>query len=393
MNKPLDQTQTVTAQPQPDKAPVLRRWLVLLFALAALAAVVMFLSTAEDTVDATRTTAPVASQQVTVETVTTEPQTAQVSAFAEVRPRWSAELRAAVPGRVERVFDSALAGEHVKAGTELIRIENSRYVAEVAAAELSLKQAQLVLWRAENATTLARKEFERNRTAPPNDLALRLPELEIARSTVESAEASLAAARQQLEDTRISAPFSGFISDRFISPGQTVSVGEPLVKLVDDRVFELVAELSRTDWDLLAKPLQGSSARVIDQTGGQVARATIRRAGGFLDETTRQHKVFLDIAEPAAGNVLPGDFVRVILPGRTIPQAMNLPASALSQEGFVWHVDENNRLQRFAPRVLFRKQDRVVIEAPDTAPDWQIATNPLISFLPGQIVVAIDSGD
>lgn len=390
---PPDQTQTATAQQQTEKVPVLRRLLVLLLSLGALAAVVMFLATAEDTVDATRTDAPSPVQQVTVETVTIEPQTAEISAFAEVRPRWSAELRAAVPGRVERVFDSALAGEHVQSGTELIRIENSRFVAELAAAELSLKQAQLVLWRAENATTLARREFERNRTAPPNDLALRLPELEIARSTVESAEASLAAARQQLDDTRISAPFSGYISDRFISPGQTVSVGEPLVKLVDDTVFELVAELSRTDWDLLAKPLQGSNARIIDRTGTEVARATIRRAGGFLDETTRQYKVFLDIVEPANGKVLPGDFVRVVLPGRTIQEAMNLPASALSQEGFVWHVDGDNRLQRFAPRVLFRKQDRVVIEAPGPASDWQIATTPLISFLPGQVVAASESGE
>lgn len=390
---PLDQRQTTTAQPQAEKVPVLRRLLVLLLALGALAAVVMFLGTAEDTVDATRTNTPSPVQRVTVETVLIEPQTAEISAFAEVRPRWSAELRAAVPGRVERVFDSALAGEHVQSGTELIRIENSRYVAELAAAELSLKQAQLVLWRAENATTLARREFERNRTTPPNDLALRLPELEIARSTVESAEASLAAARQQLDDTRISAPFSGYISDRFISPGQTVSVGEPLVKLVDDTVFELVAELSRTDWDLLAKPLQGSSARIIDRTGTEVAQATIRRAGGFLDETTRQYKVFLDIVEPANGKVLPGDFVRVVLPGRTIQQAMNLPASALSQEGFVWHVDGDNRLQRFAPRVLFRKQDRVVIEAPAPASGWQIATTPLISFLPGQVVAASESGE
>ena len=257
MNKPLEPDFSEVTDQSSDRPHARRRWIVLVLSLLALAAVIMFLLASEDTADVTRTASPPVVQQVSVETLAVGPQTAEVSAFAEIRPRWSAELRASVPGRVEQVFDTALAGERVDAGTELITIEDSRYVAELAAAELALKQAELALWKAENATTLARREYERNNAKPPNDLALRLPELEIARSSVKSARARLAAAQQQLDDTRISAPFSGFIAVRFISLGQSVNSGDALVRLVDDTVFEVTVELGRSGTGpCLHQPLQ-----------------------------------------------------------------------------------------------------------------------------------------
>lgn len=392
MTKPLEPDAHLIAE-HPSKGNSLRLWMVLVLSFLVLGAVILFLMTAEDTVDATRTTQPPPVDTVSVETLSIGPQTAVVAAFAEIRPRWSAELRAAVSGRVEHVFDSALAGERVAAGTELMSIEDSNYVAELADAELALKQSQLALWKAENATTLARREFERNKATPPNDLALRLPELEIARSSVASAKARLAAAQQRLDDTRITAPFSGFVSQRFVSPGQSVSAGEPLVKLIDDTVFELTVELGTRDWALLEQPLRGSTARIVDGSGDTIAKATIRQAGGFLDEATRQYKVFLDVSDTGPGTVLPGDFVRVILPGMEIPKALNIPASALTQEGHVWHLDDENRLRRITPHVLFHHRDRIVIETPGAAETWRIATTPLISFLPGQLARPNDVGE
>ena len=112
------------------------------------------------------------------------------------------------------------------------------------------------------------------------------------------------------------------------------------------------------------------------------------KAAGFLDETTRQYKVFLGVSGSGANKVLSGDFVRVVLPGITVPAAMNIPASALTQEGYVWHVDGEDRLQRATPRVLFRRGDRIVIDAPKGADRWRIAVTPLASFLPGQQVRA-----
>ncbi|MEO1191844.1 MAG: efflux RND transporter periplasmic adaptor subunit [Pseudomonadota bacterium] len=362
------------------------RLLFIVLALGMLGGLLWYLYTAEYTLEAVEADDPRPAPWVSIETVQPGSAVVEVMAFAEVRPRWSAELKAAVSGRITSVTTAALAGERVEEGTVLIEIERATYVAELAAAELSLKEAKLRLWQAQNAHLVARKEFERERVKPPNDLALRLPQLAIAESAVASAEARVSAARRQLEDATLIAPFAGFVTARYVSPGQTANAGDPLVKLVDDASFEMTVELSRHDWSLLKTPLAGLSASVIDQNAEVVATATIRQGGGFLDETTRQYKVFLEITGPESEKVLSGDFVRVALPGITVPNALEVPASALTQEGEIWHVDASSRLTRFTPTILFRRQDRLVIEAPAGTDTLYVAITPLASFLPGQSV-------
>lgn len=362
------------------------RWLWILLSLLVLGGVGYVLSVSEDTIDVARTTTSPTLQLVSITPVSKGPQTIEVSTFAEVRPRWSAELRVAVSGRINSVSQSALAGELVEVGTALIEIENSRYVAELASVEQALKEANLALWNARNANIIAGREFKRTGRSPPNDLALKLPQLDIANSAVKTAEARILAAQRQLDETRIKAPFTGFVTERFVSPGQSVNVGDRLLKLVDSSTFELTVELGRKDWKLLKKPLKGLKAHVLDQDGHRIAEATIRRGGGFLDETTRLYKVFLEMENPAGKEVLTGDFVKVLLPGITVPSALDIPASALTQEGYVWHLNAEDRLQRSEPTVLFRRQDRVVVEAPESSDAWRIAVTPLVSFLPGQKV-------
>lgn len=377
-----------TRPPQNEMVPKRPRlrWLWIVLSVVLLGAVVYGLGYLEDTADVTRTETPRPLPLVSIENITTTPQRIVIHSFAEVRPRWSAELTASVAGRITNVFNSALAGEPVDAGTRLIEIESSRYVAELAAAERADKEAKLALWQAKNATLLAREDFKRNNTKPPNDLALKLPQLEIAESAVASSEARVAAAKRQLDDTMVTAPFAAYVTDRFVSPGQSVNPGDRLVKLVDRSSFELVAEIGRDDWVLLRKPIEGQPARLLDQDGNEIAKATVRRGGGFLDEKTRQYRVFLETGNTGASTLLTGDFVTVLLEGISVDRAMDVPSSALTQDGFVWIVDDADELQRFEPEVLFRRHDRVIVRAPDGAANWRVAITPLVSFLPGQKV-------
>jgi RND family efflux transporter MFP subunit len=274
----------------------------------------------------------------------------------------------------------------VNKGASLVSIEPSNYVAELSEAELSLKQAELDLLLAEKNTSVARAQFKKGAPKPPNDLALHLPQLRLAKSAVKAAQARVTASRTQLENTTITAPFSGHIVERFVSPGQSVNPGDLLVDLVDDQRFELIVEIGQKEWMLLRQPLSGLNARILNQQGTEIAQARIRQGGGFLDPTTRQYRVFLDIADPAEAKVLSGDFVQVLLPGITAPSALSIADSGLTQEGYLWYLDEQDRLQRHTPEVLFRRQDRVVIAAPDGENSWRIALTPLLSFLPGQRV-------
>lgn len=361
------------------------RWLWIILALMVLSAMIVLVLDAEDTVDVTRSETPPPPPAITVVTAVPKEAVATVTAFAELRPRWDAEIRAAVSGRIILVRNAALAGQRVTAGTPLFRIEKTQYETAVAAAELGLEEARLGLWRAENAVALARREFERTGSEPPNELALRLPELRIAERSVASAEAQLEAARRQLADTDIAAPFSGFVVRRMASLGQTVSAGEALVHLSDDSHYELTVELNEADWALLEHPIAGVAADIFHRDGTNLGNARIRQGGGFLDPQTRQRRIFLDVTEPSDA-VLAGDFVKVGFKGRPVAGTLTIPESALTRTGHVWMVDADDQLVRLRPEILFRAGDALTIAAPDGAGTVRVAVTPLASFLPGQRV-------
>ncbi len=378
-----------TQAPDKEPLPPKGRWVWVGLSLVVLVAVIFVVWEAEDTANVAVSDVAPPAPIVTVIDVASAEVKAAVTAFAELRPRWDAEIRAAVSGRIIKVHDAALAGERVDVGTPLFSIEKTQYQATVAAAELSLEEAKLALWRAKNNVTVARRQFERDGSKPPNELALHLPQQRIAERTLVSAKAQLAAARRHLADTDVTAPFPGFITKRMASLGQTVATGDPLFHLSDDRQLELVVELSQADWGLLDHPIPGQHARLLHRDGTPLGEARIRQGGGYLDRQTRQRRIFLDVVDPG-DEVLAGDFVRVAFTGRTIAGALTLPESALSRAGHVWTVDMDNRLVRIEPDILFRADGRLVIETPDSPGPWRIAKTPLASFLPGRLVAPQD---
>ena len=362
------------------------RWFWIMLALALLVTVATVLAVIDDTADVTPTNTPPALQTVSVRDLVVSDIKASVETFAEVRPRWSADIRAAVGGRIVEVRETALAGVQVAAGDALFRIESTQYETAVAAAELLLAEAHLALMQADNRTTISRRQFEREGARAPNELALHLPELRIAEHEVTSAEAQLRAAQQQLADTTITAPFSGFITERLISLGQTVTAGEPLLKLVDDNQFEMTAELSRESWALLDHPITNQVAQLVDTAGTPMGTAVVRQGGGFLDQNTRQYRVFLEVRETKDQPILSGDFLRVLLTGRVVEDTLSIPDTALTRTGHVWFVDQNDQLMRILPDILFRIADQIVIAAPEGSHRLRVAITPLASFLPGQRV-------
>ena len=363
-----------------------RRWLWIGLSLVLFIAIVMVLFDTEDTIDVQATSAPPPPQTVTVVTVAPETVQAQVSAFAEVRPRWDAELRSAVSGRITAVHDAALDGAQVERGAPLFSIESAPYQSAVAAAEMELEEAELLLLRARNNVTVAQRQFDRDEKEPPNDLAVNLPQLRIAEKSVAAAHARLNAARNELAETEVTAPFSGYVTRRFASLGQTVSPGDALIHLSDNRQFELVAELSQADWTLLDHPISGAIADLSQRSGGTLGKAQVRRGGGFLDQNTRQMRVFLDITAPDE-RILAGDFLRVKIPGRSIANTVTLPESALTRAGYVWLVGDDDHLQRISPNILFRSEGTFTIPAPEGPGPWRVVRTPLASFLPGQRVM------
>ncbi|MEM8554016.1 MAG: efflux RND transporter periplasmic adaptor subunit [Pseudomonadota bacterium] len=372
--------------PTPDaEEPPKRRWLWFILAMVALLGVLTFVWEAEDTADVTDRVSPAPAPVVSVIAVDRAVAKASISVFAELKPRWDAQIRAAVSGRIVEVHDAALAGTRVTEGTPLFSIQSTQFETAVAEAEVALEQARLTHLQARNQVSIAERQFARDASDPPNDLALKLPQLRIAERGLDAAQKQLAAARRQLDDTQVSAPFSGFVTERLASLGQTVTAGEALLHLSDDQHFELVANLSQAEWSMLDHPIEGKQAPLFNRTGDALGFARVRKGGGFLNPDTQQMRVFLDVSVADAA-VLSGDFIQIEFDGRMLENTLTVPGEALTRSGHMWFVDDRTTLVRHAPEILFRDGGTLTIAAPDGPGPWHVAKTPLASFLPGQKV-------
>lgn len=354
--------------------------------------VFVVLDAMEDTIDIKEKEDVAAPPEVVVVTAKVASHTGAVRSFAEVKPRWSARLTAQVSGEIVEMSEKALAGEQIDKGDVLLQIEDSTYKARLADARQALAQANLNLLKIKKKANRAYKDWKRSGLkSKPSALALQVPQLNVARKTVAAAVANLKAADKKSSYTQVSAPFSGIVTERFVSIGQTVNTGDPLLHALNQDYLDITVSLSDIQWKNLAKNKEQQLANIKNTDNELVATASIKRGGGFLDPKTRQYKLFLEIEKNQKNSVLAGEFVNVELPGRVVTQSLLIPASAYTREATVWYVDTKGRLGYFASDILFYRDDHLIVSAAVDldSTELKIVLNPLASFVSGRAVTAI----
>lgn len=108
-------------------------------------------------------------------------------------------------------------GQPVKAGDALVRIDDAKLKARLAEASARLNLAMTNFKRARNlvdSATISQQEFDQ------------------ARAEFDVAEASFKLIEEELGDSDIVAPFAGTTSARMVSPGEYVTAGRPITRLV-----------------------------------------------------------------------------------------------------------------------------------------------------------------
>ncbi|OZG69749.1 hypothetical protein BTA51_29440 [Hahella sp. CCB-MM4] len=344
---------------------------------------------------------------VTVLEVSSGSYQTEIEVFGEVEPRWAVTLKSQASGEVMKISPNVSPGVEVREGQPLMAIEASRYESAVANAELALDNAKVGLRQAEVKTELAHSDWNNSgMTGEPSDLALFKPQLSVAQSEVRFAEKQLQSALKTLGYTKVLAPFNGIVTERHVGLGQSVSEGDALFTLLDNQHLELQVSLDVGQWKKLDPQWQGAVVPLRNMSGESIGSATIRQGGSYLDSDTRQFKLFLEVLKNQESEVLPGEFVKVVLPGKTFENTMLIPESAMTREGMVWYLDEENRLRSYLVDDAVSKDGKLIVSVPPvdssksplrvpsmSSPErsasqraWRIATVPLASFLPGMQV-------
>jgi RND family efflux transporter MFP subunit len=265
-----------------------------------------------------------------------------------LQPVTKAELNAEVSGIVTKIFKDN--GDSVKAGELLVQLDQTTYRDKLLSAQESERSASVT---ADQAQKQLRRMQQLNKQNLVTAEVLEAAEIKAnqASSDLASAKARLVEARQQLERTEVRAPFSGVISARKASAGDTAQIGKALMVMIDPSSMRFEGFIAA---DQVGSVKVGQSVNFkVNGYPNQRFTGTINRINPQANELTRQVQVFVELSKQdslVAGLYAEG-FIDV-----DIQQSVMLDASAVVREGdntFVWLVT-NNKLTKLPVKLGIR---------------------------------------
>ena len=272
-------------------------------------------------------------------------------------------------GRVAAIYVEA--GDHVKSGQVLARLNVSVLEPQVANLEAALEQA-----RAE--AELADAEYRRAQAVGASG-ALSAEETQRRKSAgltaaakVKVAAAQLAEAQARLARAAVRAPADGIILTRNVEVGQTATAGgEALFRLSQGGEVELRGQVAEQDLPLL-KVGQAVNVRLTGTT--QVYEGRVRLLGAVIDPQTRLGQARVTLTPDP--NLRPGAFARAEVTVSNADRAV-LPQTAVLTDDkgtYVLIVNAQHKIERRTVHVSGIVQNGVTIADGIVGTDQVVAT-------------------
>ncbi len=286
-----------------------------------------FAPTSSSAQGAGRPPAMVTTMQIKPETVTiSEELPGRVSAFrtAAIRPQVGGILE-------ERLFEQ---GADVKENQPLFKIASETYEAQVDNARAALTSAEASLDLANIQLDRARQLFEK-KSASQQTYDSAQAEAKSAEASVAAAKATLKAQQINLDHTTVRSPINGRIGAALVSEGALVSANQAQALATVQQVDKVYVDLRRSALDLLKMQkmanlapdsssieILGVDGTAYEQKGQPIfTDVTVDEATG--DVTMRV------LVENPNQDLLPGMFVRALVPRQIVENALLIPQQAI----------------------------------------------------------------
>lgn len=375
------------------KKPLYKQLLIALLAFSFLALTVIFTDSAiENQPELELEPESVILPRVTTTAITAGRHQSHFQAYGEMLSNENLSLSSMVQGQVIWRNPAFNEGSRVKKGTVLIRLEQSNYLAILASAQHELANAQQALQEEKFKGRQAIDDWQRsNLPEQPGDLVLRKPQLLAAKARLNSAKSNIEKAQYELQQTHIRAPFDAIINKRQVALGSFVSQGSAIAQLSASSKGEISLSLSAKQWQLLDPNMNNANVKLTSSDHpDSVWFAQIIRLADNIDQQTRLRKAIIQIAQPLTQTppLIYGSFVKAEVEGRFIDDVFSAPVSALSADGYIWYV-LNNQLQRHKSTPIFMFDGRLYFNRDELPTTLDLVIKPLASYLPGLQVNSI----
>jgi RND family efflux transporter MFP subunit len=314
-----------------------------------------------------------------------------LTAAGPVTSAYELEIRPQVGGLIAELHSDFEPGGRIPAGSSILKIESDDYRLAVEAEEAEIAKAKAAIAIENGRRIVAREELETLRGSVNIDsassaLALRTPQLQQVQAELAAAENRLERARLDLARTVFSLPFDVIVLERVRVAGEVVAARE------------LVGRVTRADeyWiELRTRPsmLRRVTARNGDTPGSRVlVRAD---AEEFLGEVVRIRAdlapasrlagviAAVPVDERAARHLLLGSYVEAEIAAGEMSQAIEVPRRAVRDNGRLWVVDAEDRLQVRDAEVVWESGQTLLLHKDTLLSGDKIIVSRISGLVPG----------
>jgi len=278
--------------------------------------------------------------------------TFEIQSQGTVKPRTETILSAEVSGQIINISDKFIAGGFFKKDEILMQIDPTNYQVAVDQARAFLQQREIEF---NGAKSLSNKGYRAE------------AELAAAKASLATAKASLVKAKKNLDRTKIRLPYDGLVKSKDSDIGQFVNPGSRLGSTFAVNTAEVRLALTDQDLAFINLPeaadiaasgsFNGPSVKLSAIRKGQFQQwdAHIIRTEGVVDEKSRVTYAVAQIKDPYRlshsdsnwknSAALPiGTFVKATISGRSFPNIIKVPRSAIRGKNELMFIDTENYL-------------------------------------------------
>jgi len=316
----------------------------------------------------------------------------EIAVMGTVEPSKDIILSPRVGGEIIRRREAFIPGGHVRKGEPLLQIDPADYRNALQQRKSELRQAVADLNIEMGRQNVAQKDYQlldENLSQEQEELILRKPQLNAARSRVEAARASVSQAELDLQRTTIEAPFDAHILSRNVNVGSQVAPGDNLGRLVgiDTYWVEATVPVSKLRWLEFpeGQASKGSPVRIRNRSAwhpGEYRRGHLYKLVGSLEDQTRMARVLVSVPDPLGyekNNVevpalMIGSYVEAHIRAREIPDVIRLDRGYMRSNETVW-VMEDEKLHIREVEVIFRDDQYAYITKGLSEQEKVVTTN------------------
>ncbi len=189
--------------------------------------------------------------------------------------------------------------------------------------------------------------------------------ISVAQATVDQNRARLATGRDNLQDTKVRAPFAGVVAERYVDMGNHVSAGQPLFRVVDDTEKYLQLRVAEHDSGMIEQGMKVTLR--VDALGGDLVEGVVARIAPAVDPQTRTLRIDVVKGTDANwGRIKPGMYARAQIIIASKDTAILAPSQAIQKDRdgsrYVWKVVDGKSLKTVVQPGLRDRDQTEVLE-------------------------------